>query len=137
MGLFYRVAVMYAASRIILALKRKNEGYESRKLSEEEPVSRLLLSREPLLKARAGRARDDGHHYLRPTYPHRRFDLSPLPSRASAHLRLAVYTHLLLLSSSGHQSFWRWTSLFLTIGLWAVELMIGNGGADEARWKSD
>lgn len=44
-GLFYRVAVMYAASRIILALKRKNEGYqESRKLSEEEPVSSLSLS---------------------------------------------------------------------------------------------
>lgn len=39
-GLFYRVAVMYVASRIILALKRKNEGYEdTRKLSEEEPVS--------------------------------------------------------------------------------------------------
>lgn len=39
-GLFYRVAVMYAASRIILALKRQNEGYEdTRKLSEEEPVS--------------------------------------------------------------------------------------------------
>lgn len=43
-GLFYRVAVMYAASRIILALKKQNEGYEdTRKLSEEEPVSISVL----------------------------------------------------------------------------------------------
>lgn len=39
-GLFYRIAVMYAASRIILALKRKNEGYEdTKRLSEESSVS--------------------------------------------------------------------------------------------------
>lgn len=34
---------MYAASRIILALKRKNEGYEEvRSLSEEEPAARVM-----------------------------------------------------------------------------------------------
>lgn len=39
-GLFYRVAVLYASTRIILTLKRQNEGYvDTRKLSEEEPVS--------------------------------------------------------------------------------------------------
>ena len=43
-GLFYRVAVMYAASRIVLALKKKNEGYEeTKKLSEEEPVRPFLF----------------------------------------------------------------------------------------------
>lgn len=40
---------MYAASRIILALKRQNEGYEdTRKLSEEEPVS-ISVQRRPHL----------------------------------------------------------------------------------------
>lgn len=44
-GLFYRVAVLYAATRIILALKRKNEGYvDTKKLSEEEPVSAVPRS---------------------------------------------------------------------------------------------
>ncbi|KAL8277695.1 hypothetical protein RQP46_009968 [Phenoliferia psychrophenolica] len=42
-GLFYRVAVMYAASRIVLALKKRNEGYEeTKKLSEEEPAARVM-----------------------------------------------------------------------------------------------
>jgi hypothetical protein len=37
--LFYRVAVLYLATRIVLALKRQTGGYEdNRKLSEEEPV---------------------------------------------------------------------------------------------------
>lgn len=37
--LFYRVFVMYAATRVVLALKRRTGGYEdNRKLSEEEPV---------------------------------------------------------------------------------------------------
>ncbi|ORY78032.1 ICE2-domain-containing protein [Leucosporidium creatinivorum] len=101
-GLFYRVAVMYAASRIILALKRQNEGYEdTRKLSEEEPAARVMT--------------------VTITY--------------SRNILLAVYTHLLLLSSSQHQTFWRWLNVFLTIGLWALELSIG--GADEGRFKSD
>lgn len=35
---------MYAASRIVLALKKKNEGYEeTKKLSEEEPVRFVLI----------------------------------------------------------------------------------------------
>lgn len=42
--LFYRVAVLYAATRIVLNLKRQTGGYgreeeERRRLSEEEPVS--------------------------------------------------------------------------------------------------
>lgn len=49
--------------------------------------------------------------------------------------RLAVYTHLLLLSSSPHQNFWRWVNIFLTLGLWALELSIG--GDDGARFKSE
>ncbi|BGP50771.1 hypothetical protein JCM10450v2_006697 [Rhodotorula kratochvilovae] len=41
--LFYRVAVMYAATRVVLALKRRTGGYEdNRKLSEEEPAARVM-----------------------------------------------------------------------------------------------
>lgn len=102
-GLFYRVAVMYAASRIILALKRQNEGYEdTRKLSEEEPAARVMT--------------------VIVTY--------------ARLILIAVYTHLLLLSSSGHQSFWRWLNIFLTVGLWGVELSLA-GGAEEAQWKAE
>ncbi|KAI5477154.1 ICE2 family protein [Pseudohyphozyma bogoriensis] len=101
-GLFYRVAVMYAASRIILALKRKNEGYEdTRRLSDEEPAARVMT--------------------FIVTY--------------SRLILIAVYTHLLLLSTSGHQSFWRWLNIFLTVALWGVELRLGGG--EEERWKSD
>jgi len=95
-GLFYRVAAMYAASRIILALKRKHEGYdEARRLSDEEPAARVMT----VLVA------------------------------YSRLILIAVYTHLLLLSSSGNQEFWRWLNVFLTIGLWAVE--VGLSGEDE------
>ncbi|GAA5903597.1 hypothetical protein JCM8208_003634 [Rhodotorula glutinis] len=41
--LFYRVFVMYAATRVVLALKRRKGGYEdNRKLSEEEPAARIM-----------------------------------------------------------------------------------------------
>ncbi|BGP19128.1 hypothetical protein JCM10213_005631 [Rhodosporidiobolus nylandii] len=41
--LFYRVTVLYAATRIVLALKRQTGGYEdTRKLSEEEPFARFM-----------------------------------------------------------------------------------------------
>jgi hypothetical protein len=39
--LFYRVAVLYAAIRIVLALKRRTGGYQDNKaLSDEEPFAR-------------------------------------------------------------------------------------------------
>ncbi|GAA6059839.1 hypothetical protein JCM10212_003751 [Sporobolomyces blumeae] len=42
-GLFYRVAVLYAATRIVLTLKRETGGYEDTKaLSEEEPAARVM-----------------------------------------------------------------------------------------------
>ncbi|CEQ42925.1 SPOSA6832_04799 [Sporobolomyces salmonicolor] len=42
-GLFYRVAVLYAATRTVLALKRETGGYEdNRSLSEEEPAARVM-----------------------------------------------------------------------------------------------
>lgn len=71
-GLFYRVAVMYVASRIILALKRKNEGYEEgRKLSDEEPVSACaaMLSFPLSPRLRTGRSRYDCDHHLFPQHP--------------------------------------------------------------------
>lgn len=46
-----------------------------------------------------------------------------------------MYTHLLLLSSSGHQSFYRWLNILLTIVLWGIELRIGR--SDEVHWKSE
>lgn len=102
-GLFYRVAAMYAASRIILALKRKHEGYEeSRRLSEEEPAARVMT--------------------VLVTY--------------SRLILIAVYTHLLLLNSSGNQEFWRWLNVFLTVGLWAVELQL-SGAEEGQKWKTD
>ncbi|KAM0752698.1 ICE2-domain-containing protein [Meredithblackwellia eburnea MCA 4105] len=101
-GLFYRIAVLYAASRIILALKKQNEGYEeTKRLSEEEPAARVMT--------------------VIITY--------------ARLILIAVYTHLLLLSSSGHQSFWRWLNVFLTITLWGIELRIG--GTDDGHWKSE
>ena len=42
-GLVYRIAVLYAASRVILALKRGRAGYDpSTRLSEEEPMARIF-----------------------------------------------------------------------------------------------
>ncbi|SCV70360.1 BQ2448_1754 [Microbotryum intermedium] len=108
-GLFYRVTVLYAASRIILALKRKNEGYEdTRKLSEEDPFPRFMT--------------------IVVTY--------------SRLVLIAVYTHLLISSSSTsaqhHATLWRWTNVFLTTGLWALELMIGKAeDMAQGRFKGD
>ncbi|KAK4047349.1 hypothetical protein OIO90_006208 [Microbotryomycetes sp. JL221] len=102
-GLFYRVTVLYASSRVVLALKRQHEGYhDSKKLSDEEPAARAMT--------------------VTITY--------------SRNVLIAVYTHLLLMNNSPHQNFWRWTNMFLTIGLWALELRIG--GPDETdRFKTD
>ena len=42
-GLFYRVLVLYAATRIVLTLKRETGGYvDSRTLREEEPAARIM-----------------------------------------------------------------------------------------------
>ncbi|KAH9809704.1 ICE2-domain-containing protein [Melampsora americana] len=43
---------------------------------------------------------------------------------------ISVYTHLLLVNNEGHQVFWRWTNVFVTLGLWGVELMIGREDGD-------
>ncbi|KNE93533.1 hypothetical protein PSTG_13066 [Puccinia striiformis f. sp. tritici PST-78] len=43
---------------------------------------------------------------------------------------ISVYTHLLLLNNEGHQVFWRWINVFVTLGLWGVELMIGKEEGD-------
>lgn len=43
---------------------------------------------------------------------------------------ISVYTHLLLLNNEGHQVFWRWMNVFVTLGLWGVELMIGREEGD-------
>lgn len=44
--------------------------------------------------------------------------LTPLRTRA-------VYTHLLVLSSSNDQVFWRWGNVFLVQLLWAIEIRLG------------
>jgi hypothetical protein len=44
-GLFYRVAVLYAATRIVLTLKRDKGGYQDDRgvgLREEEPAARVM-----------------------------------------------------------------------------------------------
>ncbi|GAA5881504.1 hypothetical protein JCM16303_005681 [Sporobolomyces ruberrimus] len=43
-GLLYRVAVLYAATRIVLTLKRQKGGYghDQRKLLDEEPAARVM-----------------------------------------------------------------------------------------------
>ncbi|GAA5873608.1 hypothetical protein JCM3774_004989 [Rhodotorula dairenensis] len=91
--LFYRVAVLYAATRIVLNLKRQTGGYnpDDRRLSEEEPAARIMTI---------------GLAYARP-------------------LLIAVYTHLLVLSSSNDQVFWRWGNVFLVQLLWAIEIRLG------------
>ncbi|BGP57405.1 hypothetical protein JCM8202v2_005046 [Rhodotorula sphaerocarpa] len=95
--LFYRVAVLYAATRIVLNLKRQTGGYgreeeERRRLSEEEPAARVMTI---------------ALAYARP-------------------LLIAVYTHLLVLSLSSHdQVVWRWGNVFLVQLLWAIEIRLG------------
>ncbi|CAH7667106.1 ICE2-domain-containing protein [Phakopsora pachyrhizi] len=43
---------------------------------------------------------------------------------------ISVYTHLLLLNNEGHQVFWRWINVFVTLGLWGVEIMISKEEGD-------
>ncbi|KAG0660359.1 hypothetical protein C6P46_004659 [Rhodotorula mucilaginosa] len=88
------VAVFYAATRIVLNLKRQTTGSwndDDRKLSDEEPAARIMTI---------------GLAYARP-------------------LLIAVYTHLLVLSSSNDQVFWRWGNVFLVQLLWAIEIRLG------------
>ncbi|GAA5864256.1 hypothetical protein JCM8547_001309 [Rhodosporidiobolus lusitaniae] len=106
--LFYRVLVLYAATRVVLALKRRTGGYEdNRKLSEEEPFARFMTV--ALAYARS--------------------------------LLIAVYTHLLLLSTSPthEQTFWRWSNVFLVQLLWAVEIRLGQHMDEDGtgRWKTE
>lgn len=50
-----------------------------------------------------------------------------------------MYTHLLLLSSQSvwTQSIWKWLNIFLTVGLYGIELLIGSGSTAEGGWKED
>ncbi|KAK4336040.1 ICE2 family protein [Rhodotorula toruloides] len=56
-------------------------------------------------------------------------------------LLVAVYTHLLLLSESNDQVFWRWCNVFLVQILWAIEIRLGahmdEDATVEARWKTE
>ncbi|MBW0523355.1 hypothetical protein O181_063070 [Austropuccinia psidii MF-1] len=96
-NLLYRVVVLYGASRIVVAIKRANSGFDyARRLSDEEPMVRIMT----------------------------------VIVSYSRLLLISVYTHLLLLNNEGHQVFWRWTNVFVTLGLWGVELMIGREEGD-------
>lgn len=98
-GLFYRLAVLYAASSIILALKRRNEGpvVHKRRLREEDSPGKLIT----VLLA------------------------------YSRLMLISVYTHLLLLNDFHYDAnFWRWLSIFVSLGLWALELKIGEYEVD-------
>jgi hypothetical protein len=111
----------------VLALKRRTGGYEDNKaLSDEEPFARfmtvaLAYARSLLVAGSSLSLRQ----------------LS-LPSPANF-LARAVYTHLLLLSTSptSEQVFWRWLNVFLIAALWAIEIRLGQHMDDEGRWKSD
>ena len=43
----------------------------------------------------------------------------------SRFLLIAVYSHLLLLDQN-HQIYWRLMTVFFTLGLWSVELLLSN-----------
>ncbi|PCH33698.1 hypothetical protein WOLCODRAFT_112317 [Wolfiporia cocos MD-104 SS10] len=51
---------------------------------------------------------------------------------------VAVYSNLLLLDHSS-QVWWRWTSIFLTLAIWSVELMVSGDDDDSVtkKWKVD
>uniref|UniRef100_A0A0K3C831 BY PROTMAP: gi/472583985/gb/EMS21601.1/ ICE2 family protein [Rhodosporidium toruloides NP11] gi/647400374/emb/CDR45769.1/ RHTO0S11e04566g1_1 [Rhodosporidium toruloides] n=1 Tax=Rhodotorula toruloides TaxID=5286 RepID=A0A0K3C831_RHOTO len=127
--LFYRVAVLYLATRIVLALKRQTGGYEdNRKLSEEEPARPL--------RSLTMRRRTD----CAATAPQAARVMTIVLAYARS-LLVAVYTHLLLLSESNDQVFWRWCNVFLVQILWAIEIRLGahmdEDATVEARWKTE
>lgn len=45
----------------------------------------------------------------------------------SCSILVLVYTHLLLINSQGMHQFWSWLNIFITLSLWAVELLLSKG----------
>lgn len=50
----------------------------------------------------------------------------------SRFILISVYTHLLLINNQGAHQFWSWLNIFITLSLWAVELLLSKGGEHEA-----
>ncbi|POW03269.1 hypothetical protein PSTT_11227 [Puccinia striiformis] len=122
-NLLYRVVALYGASRIVVAIKRANSGFAyARRLSDEEPMVRIMTV----------------------IVSYSRFVL----------VNIGVYASLVT-NNEGHQVFWRWyfqvlisccpdlsilkltyldsgyrINVFVTLGLWGVELMIGKEEGD-------
>lgn len=79
--------------------------------SAPPPNSNLSLSFPPFISPAVDTAKERG---------------IPDPTRLTPlSLALAVYTHLLVLSSSNDQVFWRWGNVFLVQLLWAIEIRLG------------
>lgn len=70
----------------------------------------------PSNRAGADRKKENTFHTPHSLHTHS----APLRSRSRA-----VYTHLLVLSSSNDQVFWRWGNVFLVQLLWAIEIRLG------------
>lgn len=111
-GLAYRIAILYAAGQVLIALKRAQTGFDEDEttLGEEKSASPRGMT---------------------------------LIISYSRFILVSVYTHLLLLNNQGAHAFWSWLNIFLTLSLWALELLLSKGSENEAnvvrgfRFKSD
>ncbi|KTW28673.1 uncharacterized protein T551_02523 [Pneumocystis jirovecii RU7] len=119
-SLVYRLSVLYAATRIVPAIRCVSQGVKHvPSLDDEEPTSRimgLLISFSPCIL-------------------------------------IAVYTHLLLqhFSLHGHDAqifgiqmgsvlLWRWLTAFMVVGLYAIEISLGDETAGDiliSNWKTE
>ncbi|KAG5438970.1 hypothetical protein PCANB_002300 [Pneumocystis canis] len=119
-SLVYRLSVLYAATRIVPAIRNVSRGVEHiPSLDDDEPTSRImsiLISFSPCIL-------------------------------------IAVYTHLLLQHFSLHDHdalilgiqigsilIWRWLTAFVMVGLYAIEISLGDettGDILTSNWKTD
>lgn len=108
-NLVYRVVVLYGASRIVVAIKRANGGFDhKRRLSDEEPMVRVMTvaisySRLVLVRNLSLQSDIEDSRYLWPESDNPK--TCPICCPVG---QISVYSHLLLVNNEGHQVFWRW-----------------------------
>ncbi|GHJ87558.1 hypothetical protein NliqN6_3960 [Naganishia liquefaciens] len=118
-SLCFRILALSLAARIIPMIRRASAGWDA----EEED-------------------RDGGDSWddktLGEEAPSARLTTILLSYRKA--ILIAVYTHLLLLDN-GSQVWWRWINIFITLGVWALELNIEDEYDDDGEsmksWKMD
>lgn len=115
---------------MLIALKRAQTGYDELEAGAEDQstgvqVMSLIISYSRLQVARS-------HKDVFPSKPRVATCADGLLLRIVSSILVSVYTHLLLINNTGGHMFWSWLNIFITLSLWAVELLLSSQSENQA-----